>query len=758
MSGSENDLERGQQANTLGVINGEGSPAYKLPSIVEHIREQAYDSISQYISQLFDSCDDLFYDLSSRANSNQEQALYFESMREIRIKRQGIQQSYSQEFDAHFQRLISPQHSAPAPNASNKLALVQNDELEIDVALVNMHSRANDVYSEDLYNLQVRLDHLLPGVNIDQENNPLSPELISRAFANACQNNLEISIKPLIILLKQFERFVLKRMGQVYAEANQLLIEAGIVPKIPRKLNKQANNPEGTTQEHTDENILDDMVKQQNRYGIPLARNYDGYDTHFSLSEFSELLAGARNGAFSYDNVKPYSDNPGPMMPVAELVALLNKAQTILNQQGKHETPKAYLHTVTSKLLGSRNPSKPQSLNESEDDIINLVAMFFEFILDDNHIALALRNQISRLQIPVLKLALRDNTFFSDSSHPARNLINTIAAVGVIYDDERDLKKDKIYQTIVEIVQTICHQYTFDDNIFSELLPQLEKIIDKEQHRSSIIEKRTSQTEIGKSQVKIANKTARSFLVKKLRNTRLPGYIRDFLIDRWLNVMIMALLKSQEDSEEWVTITQTVDDLIWCCQPPKDNKALQRLERLRPDTLERIGAGLKSLGEHDDTIQEELALLEDAIEKANNNQLEITMISESEEQTIVNPPTLEDSGENNDKTAIEKQQDEFSELSYEALKKAESIRPGDWIHYQGATPEKIIKCKLSTKIKTTDHYLFVNRFGLKVLEKSRRQFAYDLHQGKASLIDNTPFFERVLDRMFVNMKQAASPA
>ena len=743
LSGSSGHPGRGSsEANVLNK---------RLPALGDHVRQQAYQHISQHITLLLDSCDDLFYDLSSRATNNQEQTLYFESMREIRIKRQDVQVEFQQLFNNGFTELLDPIKQRAL---NKKLALVHNDELEVDVALMNMFGRANDVYREDLHDLHTRLNHLIPAVAMDNESSPLAPERLCRTFASACQSHLEINIKPLIILLKQFERFVLKRLGQTYSESNQLLIEAGILPRIDRKVtrSRSANKPSqpNTPNENSEDELVDEVMRQQNRYGIPLSRSYDSYQSNFSLNEFSSLLEGARQGSYEFPHYTSHTANPGPLMPVSELIKLLNKAQEILNKQGQGDAAKPYLHKVTNKLLSSKDPKEPQAVSDSSDDVINLVAMFFEFILDDTNIALALRNQISRLQIPILKLALRDGTFFSDQAHPARHLINTIAAVGVIYDEDRDLTKDKVFLVICDIVQTICHQYTFDDNIFHELLPQLEKVIDKEQHRSAIIEKRTSQTEIGKSQVKLANKTARAFLVKRLHKMSLPGEIRDFLIERWLNVMIMTLLKCKEESQEWQESMQVVDNVLWCCQPDKDDTAKKRQQQLMPGLTKQLRAGLKMLGEQDSAIDEDVAMIKDII--SSNAIIEASELSSEQELNLAKTPEPE--GE----TAIQRQQQELKGVSFDSMQRIDNIKPGDWIRYVQAGSNKVLRCKLSAKIKSTDTLLFVNRFGLKVIEIDRRSFAYDLQHNRASLITNVPFFDRILDKMFDNIKVASAPA
>ncbi|MCC6373256.1 MAG: DUF1631 family protein, partial [Moraxellaceae bacterium] len=45
--------------------------------------------------------------------------------------------------------------------------------------------------------------------------------------------------------------------------------------------------------------------------------------------------------------------------------------------------------------------------------VINLVSMLFDFILDDDYLPMAMKALLGRLQIPLLKVAIIDKTFFN---------------------------------------------------------------------------------------------------------------------------------------------------------------------------------------------------------------------------------------------------------------------------------------------------------------------------------------------------------
>ena len=63
------------------------------------------------------------------------------------------------------------------------------------------------------------------------------------------------------------------------------------------------------------------------------------------------------------------------------------------------------------------------SMGRTDEDTVNLVGMLFDYILNDRNLAIPMKALIGRLQIPMLKVAILDKTFFSRTSHPARQLV-----------------------------------------------------------------------------------------------------------------------------------------------------------------------------------------------------------------------------------------------------------------------------------------------------------------------------------------------
>ena len=739
-----------KEKDYLKMVENTSTAWSNLPPLVRQIKDNAQAVLLNLLEDLFSNCDDLFFDLSSRASSNSEQNLYFESMRELRFKKSGVINAYRQNFEQNFLSLVQGSTlgrngQADSVTAEN-LSLVQNETLEQEVAISGMISKARTNCQEALYHLATRLDYLIPRTTIDQDNNPLDPEQICQAFAKACEL-FDINIKAKIIIFKQFDRIVVSKLIKIYTAANELLINAGVLPKITRGISKQTDSgysggDSSAAAAQPDETLLDAAAQAASQL-------------QFDFVELSNLLSSMRRlGLTRLPNYNAYSANPGPVMNNAELFALLTAQQPQAVQAA--ESDPIDLRQLVQSLLAANNPGQPRALQQPDEDVINLVAMFFDFVLDDRNLPVPIQALISRLQIPILKIALRDKAFFGHAGHPARKLINVIADASIGWDESEQPRKDKLYNKIFDIIQSINEQYSDNDNVFAEKLVELQAFAQQEQHRTSLVERRTSQSTEGQARTQQAKAVVQQLLFSKLERLQLPPAITAFLVDAWQQLLILVHLKSSEDSPEWIEAIQVVDDLIWASQKHEDARSLQRLGKIKPELLQRIAHGLTKIATTAEATQTAIQNIGETLDQLQNEAaVDFQAISAEQAMALGHTPG---SGSKSwqEMTALERQQARYKALTYEFIKKADALPVGTWLSYEDSKRGKILRCKLSTKIEISDMFVFVNRFGFKVMERSRKDFAYDLQQRRAIPLENTMLFDRAMENIIGNLRQLGS--
>ncbi len=737
-----------KEKDYLKMVEGSANAWANLPALVRQIKDDALTILANNLEDLFSNCDDLFFDLSSRAASNSEQNLYFESMRELRFKKAGVISAFRQNFEQNFLTFVKVSNAngsrgnSSDPTSADSLTLVQNDTLEQEVAISSMVSKARINCQEALYHLATRLDYLIPKVSIDQDNNPLDPQQVCCSFAQACEL-FDISIKAKIIIFKQFDRLVASKLIKIYTSANELLINAGVLPKISRSVQKQADSTASA-----------DIAATTLEAAAQVAAATQ--QLQFDFSELSNLLASMRRlGLTQLPNYTAYSANPGPVMSSVELAALLTQQQHPHSDQPNETID---LRQLVNVLLTAGNPNMPRALQQPDEDVINLVAMFFDFVLDDRNLPITVQALISRLQIPILKVALRDKGFFSHANHPARKLINTIADASIGWDESEQPSKDKLHNKIAEIVQTISDQYADNEQVFMEKLTDLQQFVQQEEHRTSLVERRTSQAIEGQAKTQQAKTLVQQLLFSRLEKMELPPAISSFLIGQWQQLLVLIHLRHGEESPEWLEAMQLVDDLVWASCRHDDPRSLQRLSKIRPELLQRIAQGLSKIAITAEASQSAIRAIGEVLDQL-QAKAPVDFKTISAEQAIALGHTPGSGSKSwQEMTALERQQARYKALTYEFIKKADTMPIGTWLSYEDSRRGKILRCKLASKIEVSDTFVFVNRFGFKVMEKARKDFAYDMQQHRANVLDNGALFDRAMDNIVTNLRQISKTA
>jgi len=724
-----------------------------MKNISQRLENQFSTTLLSLLDDMFASCDDLYFDLASRASSNVEQNLYFESMREVRVKtrsgRSQFQTNLSQSLShLHTAKTLGSKESAPA---TEELGMLGDEDLELDVAVKSMTTRARAVTKKPLFELRCRAQSLYKISNLADDENPFDPGSLINQFVNATEQ-INIDIKARIILLKQFERIVISRLPEIYIKANKLLEDNGIQFKRPKQAKTAAGqkpSPFSRSEEAGEESFLSDSDQLQYPYSNP------------TFNELTGLLSRLRKASVGGVSELPLFSSPqGTRISNAQLLSLLNteQSQSMALAQGDID-----LRTILQNLLKQPpNADGPVAVEQFDEDIINLVAMFFDFVLDDHNIPDSVKTLLSRLQMPVLKIALKDKQFFSDDRHNARQFINEIARISIGITDDSPAAKD-LYEKLEDWVHDIQTQTgnieAGFESAFTELIAYNKQI----EKRAELIEKRTNENAKGQARKQLAKIKTQQAIKESLDGKKISRPVAEFIVELWQQALYIALAKHGEESDEWLSSLQTMQDLIWCARKHDDQKSRQRFERIRADLDQRLQQGLKltTLNDAQTNAQiKQICKLIDIIAappSADNDGAVSAEAAHEETFEAQKDDRLEAANAQknwSEMTALERQQHKLNALTYEYIEKAEKYPVGSWFEFKVPSSGTVLRCKLAAKLEGSDNYIFVNRFGFKTLEKARKEFAYDLQRNRARPLKTGPIFERSLQKMVDRLRSA----
>lgn len=736
------------------------SPVGRLPVALIHVRDKAAQQLKQALQALFDNADDTLFEMADRATSNAEQNTFFEAMRDLRLKRKGIERSFLQKLFEAFSLLNQYEIGKPPQLDAvsfESLSLIQNDELEEKVAIESMVARALSRDAQPLAHLTTRLNAVVTK-KLDDKTNPLSPEALCVTFADACAG-LGVEIKVKLIILKLFEKYVVSGLGGLYDEANQSLVAAGVLPElkstpIRRRSAQQSGGARGLSDDAPAISGAGDA------YGDSEAQEVFG--------ALQELLSQVRGVALPRRELAPDA------MPITshDLTRLLSHLQQRLPLQVAEVDLRLQLEQLLSRA--SAKSGRTRVVGEVDEDVINLVSMLFEFILDDRSLPDSLKALIGRMQIPMLKVAVLDKTFFSRGSHPARRLLNEIASAALGWGDQDDAQRDNLYQKIEQVVQRLLNDFVDDPVIFSDLLADFLAFVGDERRRSELLEQRTRDAEEGSAKAELARREVEQALNARLLGKTLPEVVVRLLQEAWSKVLMLTCLKHGTESAEWQAALATMDDLVWSVEQHDEPEARQQLLELVPGLLKALREGLSSaafdpfatgeffsqlealhvqglqrfkraVAEQEPEVLETEEAVEDAVEmpllRLPEVEPEQAMVEVVEEIVLVAPGAS---------AAVEPEM--VLAEDDEAVQQVDNLRVGSWVEFQEDDEHKL-RCKLAAIIKATGKYVFVNRTGMKVLEKTRMGLAVEFRREAIRLLDDALLFDRALESVIGNLRR-----
>ncbi|MGM0769262.1 MAG: DUF1631 domain-containing protein [Pseudomonadota bacterium] len=722
----------------------EAGSSQPVPAEVTRIRDTVVAGLGDLLQGAFDAVDDSLFELANNARSNNEQNRYFEAMREIRIKRKGVERHFQNAVARHFS---SPPRSGAADEteqaaspSADSLALVGNDDLEEQVALNAMITKAKAHFQGPLLQLQARFSVVYPTASDESPVNPMAPEHLCSAFTEAIEA-LEIQIRERLILLKQFDRYVVSNLGMLLDEANRILIQAGVIPnfRYHGKAGQQHNRPETPTagsqpatategkHEVRTDHGSDDAIFEQIRQMLSLQRANAGLPSRASDPNFQVIGGAELVGLLS----------ALPQQPAAGPDENLSAGEPVTVD----------LRLVVEQMLARSAPAdgKTPALNEMDEDLINLVSMLFEFILDDYNLSAPIQVLISRLQIPILKVVIKDKSFFSRATHPARRLLNSLARAGIGWSDSDEKARDKLYNQIHTIVQRILNEFDGDLTLFETLGEEFEQYLARENRKASLVEQRTRESERGRIKSQKAQETVDQVLQQKVGRYRLPESIRNILLNGWSRVMFLAYLRDDVE-HRWQESVRVVDDLIWCLHPHQEDEERDQWVRVVPGLIKSLRAGLEEVSYNSSRLDEMMGELKHELTQA----FRVNALVEAREDA----PETGETPENAPQSAVEREQLLEEAVIAEFMAQIDAIEIGNWVEFNlvnGAS----FRCKLSAIIEEADCFVFVNRMGLKVIEKSRTELAHEIRRGRLTVLEQGALIDRALDAVVGSLRSKA---
>ena len=757
-----------------------GNAGDRLGDLLKLVRSVALKRINALVGTLFENVDDALFDLAERAGSNAIQTEYFDGMREVRKKRQLVERLFQEQATKAFTdfadgKLKPVKGEAGTASSTPGLSLVDDVELEESLAVTSMVAKADSRLQRALYQVNQRLAVIIGGGKVEDANNPIGPAVLCHAFRTAIRE-FDVNIQVKLIVYKLFDRYVMAGLEPVYDEVNVELIRAGVLPQV-RHVMPHGSRPHGMPAGATG------AAAGARAAGGAIAPGY--YDAAASelqgeIYQTLRSLLASRHPGERYEGGEGGAGLPGlsPTDLLSALTILQSQSAAIQARADGVADAAQAVQQIKRELLDQvgriSEDAKSRRVSAADEDTIDLVGMLFEYILQDRNLPEKMQALFGRLQIPYLKVAILDKHLFAQKSHPARRLLDLLAEAGKSWTEESD-RDNRLHDRIRAAVEAVLRDFDDDVGVFERELESFTEFMDQHRKRAELAEQRAAEATRGRERLQEARRTAAREILKRIEERQLPPVVHTVLSRPWANYLVLTILRQGEGSDEWKNALRFADEFVWSAQPKTTENDITRLRALLPQLEKALRHGLATVAYHDSDVKQLMGELSQFYRKLLDGQkIETRTAKDVIEHNVAAPapvagvdlpiadgatPTAPQSPV--EEIVLSSEPPEEAEVPPEAedevVQGVRDLKVGTWLEFIEENGQRE-RAKLSWISPISQKYLFVNRRGLKVCDKTVYGLAAELRRGSAVVLEEVPLFDRALDAIVARLRHAGDEA
>ena len=579
-------------------------------------RELALKRMASALSGMLDKVEDDLFALADKAMDRESQNLYLDARSQARANRVAIEDTFGRHFVDFFNSKVRGDAPAVAGREAAELALVGNEDLEERLAVREMSRKLGVTCEGELMALSQRMGFLLERPELEDDANPVSPATVCAALKDAC-DQIQAGFKVRMVVLSRLEKYAGDELQTIYRDINSHLVAQRILPDVrpgvrrvsaphsPQRAAKptakptakavpgaappqgnapipegdilaalaQLLNPSAPAQGHGNRGSAEDAS------GGGLA---DGGGSSGGVNGAGGSV-GAGGNAIAAWPIAPGAAATVPQSFVSELTRLHRESAP----EGTHDT---VLMNVVRRI---RAAPQSASLGTVDAMTIDIVAMLFDYIFEDRHIPASVKALLGRLQIPTLKVALLDRSFFSSKAHPARRLLDLLAqaSIGLAEGSPREGPAVALIESVVE---RVLQEFETDIALFEEMAERVAGFIEEQRATEGEIVERSARLIEEREREEIARLLAEEEVHRRLEaRSWVPPAVREMLAETWVRALARVQRVEGEGSVSWQALLLGMEELLWSVEPKVSPEDRKRLINMLPALLRTLQDGME---------------------------------------------------------------------------------------------------------------------------------------------------------------------
>ncbi len=778
------------ESDSAVSLRSSGLPA-RPRAALEALFAVASSTFERYLQAALTEFEQHLFRLADQARSNEVQQRHLDAMRDVRRARADVAPRFLLRLEhalASIDRPAAPPAFMRAPNRANpvaQLSLIDQESLEETLGLQEIATRAELRYSQLLYLLGQRFAVMAGRQAFDADELPLGPYRLCECMRTAI-DCLDLDREYRLQLFRLCDRVFFGNAEPLYVLFNEVLIQHRILPHVAFQLPRvrrdedpparaaqaapghAAESPAaahpaapaaGPASSHATQATVDPATQAlPSAFSNPLTgwpgapRNFAPYDPNAgapaadTFENLRSLLAWRRPVAGKPDQAD------GEAVPASseDLEVVLRELQAkpvapiVIDGRVVPRTVNHLRQDLLNYLRQFSGQGSAPQLSGEDSDAMDLLGLMFEQLGRDQRPDSAMQNLLTRLQVPILRIALRDKRFFTRPEHPARQLLNSVAEASHYWlDDENDDRN--LVERMQSVVDRANVEFEGDVRVFEDLTGDLSRQIGTLVRKSEVAERRHVEAAKGREKLESARAAATLAINERVARHSPPALLRTLLEQAWADVLALTILRHTESSEIYRRRVKIADRLIEMLDQSgsRELPSTPETQALR----EEVESGLKQIGYHDkDTIALTSRLFRDAPEKdadpASLTELTIRLKNRSRlgVDTTSAGGGLAPSATAMSSIPVASAQHAapLTEEEKRARHNLLTLPFGTWFEFKINQQGLTVRHKLAWYSTLSGNCLFVNQRGARTEERTLDQLARELTRGNVSVIEAHP--------------------
>jgi hypothetical protein len=494
--------------------------------------------------------------------------------------------TFNDAFDQRVLREVAPPSATPGHTSWDELSLVSDHEVEVRVSAERFGLEIGQSCEWELRELGAYLGSVLGATRSDQDRNPLRPEVVGHAMIRAVD---AVSERDDVrkVLRSELARSLGGLLRGTYAEIVADLRQSGVQPVgLSVRTVEQRGSGVGV------------VVSGYDTLGRPQGVEPErasvggGFDSRHGSRHSTHSGYGPSTRSGGIGRGTPIGQVDPALMSLMRRLAFTDVGGSASGGLSGGDWGDGGGVPLPNLIHAHRDELRRASSGSLDHMVIDVIGSLFDQILSDPKVPPQMARQIARLQLPVLRAALGDPSFFSSRRHPVRRFVNRIASLGAAFEDFDDERAQPVLAKVRELVQQVV-EGDFDQlEVYEQKLAALEGFVAEQGSREVQAQGGAAELLSAKEDELRLRALYAQQLQGELKALSAPPFVRDFVSHVWSQVLLQAAAQDGPDGERLRRLRLAGRELFMSVQPkpsPAQRKTfLAELPRLMRDLAEGL--------------------------------------------------------------------------------------------------------------------------------------------------------------------------